>query len=102
MRRLACLTGALLLAGCAAQPLAPGAQVSERSLRQGIVPGQTTKVQLLAGFGPTKSVVFDSGYETWLYHAPPDAGRYVEFVVLIDPRGVVAKTRSSFQPLGQQ
>jgi hypothetical protein len=57
------------------------------------VPGRTTKAELLASFGKTKSVVFDSGYETWLYQSPAGGGRFTEFVVLIDPSGVVAKTR---------
>ena len=35
-----------------------------------------TKADLLANFGKTKSVVFDSGYETWLYQSPAGGGRY--------------------------
>ena len=48
---------------------------------------------MLATLGPTKAVVFDSGYEAWLYMAPAGADRYTEFVVLLGPDGVVRKTR---------
>jgi len=83
---------AALLAGCATGTATLGTQVTAERLGS-IVPGRTTKAELLAGFGKTKSVVFDSGYETWLYQAPAGGGRFAEFVVLIDPAGVVAKTR---------
>ena len=84
---------ALLLASCATGPVTPGTQVPAERLAASIVPGRTTKADLLANFGKTKSVVFDSGYETWLYQSPAGGGRFTEFVVLIDPSGVVAKTR---------
>ncbi len=88
------LFAALLLAGCAATPAPPGTQVAAGRLQQAVVPGLTTKAQLLAAFGPTKSVVFDSGYETWVYQSPAGNGRFSEFVVLINPAGVVTKTRT--------
>ena len=87
------LIAALLLAGCTTTTAPPGAQVAAERLQQSVVPGTTTKAQLLAAFGPTKSVVFDSGYETWLYQVPAEAGRYSEDVVLIGPDGIVRKTR---------
>ena len=86
---------AALLAGCATQNAAPpGAQVAAERLQQTVVAGQTTKAQLLAAFGPTKNVRFDSGFEAWVYQSPAGAGQFAEFVVLIDPAGVVAKTRT--------
>ncbi len=88
------LFAALLLAGCATTPAPPGAQVAAGRLQQAVVPGMTTKAQLLAAFGPTKSVVFDSGYETWVYQSPAGNGRFSEFVVLINPAGVVTRTRT--------
>ncbi|WP_313034308.1 hypothetical protein [Massilia alkalitolerans] len=88
------LFAALLLAGCATTPAPPGTQVAAGRLQQAVVPGLTTKAQLLAAFGPTKSVVFDSGYETWVYQSPAGNGRFSEFVVLINPAGVVTKTRT--------
>jgi hypothetical protein len=84
---------AVLLAGCATGAAPPGTQVAGERLAAGIVPGRTTKAELLARFGATRAVVFDSGYEAWLYQSPAGAGRFAEFVVLIDPKGVVAKTR---------
>jgi hypothetical protein len=93
MRLRAPLCCVLLLAGCAASPVPPGVQVAAERLTQTVVPGRTTKVELLAAFGPTTSVVFDSGYEAWVYQSPAGAGRYSEFVILLDPRGVVKKTR---------
>lgn len=86
---------AALLAGCATQNAAPpGAQVAAERLQQTVVSGQTTKAQLLAAFGPTKNVRFDSGFEAWVYQSPAGGGQFAEFVVLIDPTGVVAKTRT--------
>ena len=86
---------AALLAGCATQNAAPpGTQVAADRLQQTVVAGQTTKAQLLAAFGPTKNVRFDSGFEAWVYQSPAGAGQFAEFVVLIDPAGVVAKTRT--------
>ena len=86
---------ALLLTGCATQNAAPpGAQIAAERLQQTVIAGQTTKAQLLAAFGPTKHVRFDSGYEAWVYQSPAGGGQFAEFVVLIDPAGVVSKTRT--------
>ena len=87
------LLAAALLAGCATSPAPVGTQVAAERLAASVVPGRTTRAELLASFGRTKSVVFDSGYEAWLYQSPAGGGRFAEFVILIDPRGVVAKTR---------
>ena len=84
---------AALLAGCATGQPTPGTQVAAERLGASIVPGRTTKAELLASFGKTRSVVFDSGFEVWLYQSAAGGGRYAEFVVLIAPSGVVAKTR---------
>lgn len=84
---------AALLAGCATSAAPPGAQVAAERVAATVVPGRTTRAQLLADFGPTKSVVFDSGYEAWVYQSPAGGGRFSEFVILIDPQGVVAKAR---------
>ena len=86
---------AALLSGCATQNAAPpGAQVPAERLQQTVMAGQTTKAQLLAAFGPTKNVRFDSGFEAWVYQSPAGDGRFAEFVVLIDPAGIVAKKRT--------
>ena len=88
------LFAALLLAGCATTPAPPRPQVGAGRLQQGGVTGMTPKAPRLATFGPTKSVVFDSGYETWVYQSPAGNGRHSEFVVLINPAGVVTRTRT--------
>lgn len=94
MKTTAVVLAAALLAGCATTGSAPpGTQVAAERLAAAVVPGRTTRAELLATFGPTRSVVFDSGYETWVYQNPAGGGRFAEFVILIDPRGVVAKTR---------
>ena len=82
-----------VLAGCASGTIPAGTQVPAERLAAAVVPGTTTKAELLARFGQTKAVVFDSGYEAWVYQSPAGAGRFAEFVILIDPAGVVAKTR---------
>lgn len=96
MNRLvfAAIMWALLAAGCATSGAPPGTQVAAERLRQAVVPGATTKAQLLAAFGPTKNVVFDSGYEAWVYQSPAGGGRFAEFVVLINPQGIVTRTRT--------
>jgi hypothetical protein len=91
--RLSAILPCLLLAACAASPVPPGTQVAGERLAQTVVPGRTTRAELLAAFGPTKNVVFSSGYEAWVYQSPAGAGRYSEFVILLGPDGVVRKTR---------
>ena len=94
MKRLASGVAAALLAGCASAPAPPGTQVSADRMAQLAVPGQATRASLLAAFGPTHTVVFDSGYESWLYRVPAGVSHgMAEFVVLLGPDGVVRKTR---------
>ncbi|MGJ9419028.1 hypothetical protein ACHAC9_14845 [Massilia sp. CMS3.1] len=93
MKTRALLLATLVLAGCATGQSTPGTQVAAERLATSIVPGRTTKAELLASFGKTKSIVFDSGFEAWLYQSPAGSGRFAEFVILIDPAGVVVKTR---------
>lgn len=89
----ALLVAALLLAGCATGNTEPGKIVAEDRFSQLVVPGTTTRADLLAAFGPTRTVSFDSGYETWLYEANAGAGRHTELVLLLDRAGVVQKMR---------
>jgi len=84
---------ACTLAGCATAPAPIGTSIPAAKLDAAVVPGETTRAQMLAALGPTKFVHFDSGYEVWLYQSPADGGRFAEFVVLVDPAGVVRKTR---------
>jgi hypothetical protein len=87
------LIGALLLAGCATSGPEAGKVVSQDRFEQLIVPGRTTKAELLAAFGETKTVVFDSGYEAWLYESDAGGGRHTELVLLLGPDGIVRKMR---------
>ena len=82
-----------LLSSCATGDVPPGTQAPAERLATAVVAGTTTRADLLATFGKTKTVVFDSGYEAWLYQSPAGGGRFSEFVILINPAGVVAKTR---------
>lgn len=92
MKLSAAIAVLALLAGCASTPQLEGTTVAHDRTAQ-IVPGRTTRAELLAMLGKTKAVVFDSGFEAWLYEIPAGGGKYAEFVVLIDPQGVVSKTR---------
>ena len=83
----------LLLTACASAPPPPGAQVSAARLEAAAVPGQASRASLLAALGPSRHIVFDSGFESWLYQVPEGDGRFSEFVVLIGPDGMVRKTR---------
>lgn len=89
----ACLIGALLLAGCATQAPPPGTVVAADRFGQLVVPGRTTRADLLAAFGPTRSVSFDSGYQAWLYSAGAAGGQSEELVLLLDRDGIVRKMR---------
>jgi hypothetical protein len=95
MKRLAGLLCALALAACAVTPQAPpGTVVAGTTLAQEIQPRVTTKADLLTRFGATSAIRFDSGYEVWRYLTPAAApGTYGEYVIVIDPRGMVAKVR---------
>jgi hypothetical protein len=95
MKRFAPLLCAVVLAGCATTPAAPpGTVVQNETIEQAVQPGVTTRAMLLARFGATTSIRFDSGYEVWRYLvvAPAGAG-FGEYVIVLDPRGVVAKAR---------
>ena len=96
MKRLAPLICALLLAACASAPPPPGTLVSAAAaarLADSAATGVLTRADLLATLGPTRKVVFDSGFESWLYRVPAKGVSWRELVVLIGPDGVVRKTR---------
>lgn len=99
MKRPALAACILALAGCVTTPPAPpGTVVPGERLAQTVQPGVTTRAMLLAQLGATTSIRFDSGYEIWRYLTPSAAGPVGEFVVVIDPQGVVAKTRAAPAP----
>ena len=90
---LGTLLAAALFAGCATQAPQPGTSVAENRFDGLVVPGRTTRAELLAAFGPTKTVVFDSGMEAWLYTAPAPGGRSTELVLLVGSDGIVHRMR---------
>lgn len=94
-RLIAALGAALALAGCATTPDEPGKLVPEDRFARTVVPGRTTRAELLAAFGPTRTVRFDSGVEAWLYeaNAANAGGGHTELVLLLDRAGVVQKMR---------
>jgi hypothetical protein len=96
MTRLAgcAVLAAALLAGCASRAPAPGTLVPAQRFGALVVPGKTTRAELLAAFGQTKTVVFDSGMEAWLYSTDAGNGRATELVLLLDASGVVRKMRT--------
>jgi hypothetical protein len=85
---------AAMLSGCATNAPEPGKVVAQDRFEQLVVPGRTTRAELLAAFGPTKTVVFDSGIEAWLYESTVSGGRHAELVLLLDRAGIVRKMRT--------
>jgi hypothetical protein len=92
-RAILFLSIVLALGGCATSSNEPGKIVAEDRFAQTVVPGRTTRTELMAAFGPTKAIVFDSGMEAWLYEANAGGGRHTELVLLLDRTGVVQKMR---------
>ena len=84
---------ALVLAACASPAAPPGTQADAARVAQAVVAGQSTRASVLAALGPTRSIRFDSGYETWLYQIALGGASFAEFVILFGPDGVVRKTR---------
>ena len=80
------------LLGCAA-PGSTLTAVSADKARDAITVGKSTKSDVIAAFGKTAVVAFDSGYEVWVYKVAGDTTGKAEFVVLFAPSGVVTKTR---------
>jgi hypothetical protein len=112
------------VAGCAAtgtSPVATGTAAANtrpaRHAGDAITIGKSTKADVMAAFGKTTVVSFDSGFEVWVYqiigervtgesaataswvgrilHAGSETGTRgkTEYVVLFAPSGVVTKTR---------
>ena len=91
---LACF---LLLGACATSAPPVGTQVNEQRFSASVVPG-ATRASVLAALGPTRNIVFDSGYEVWLYQTARPNGQFAEYVVLFDRAGLVSKTRRREPP----
>jgi hypothetical protein len=100
------------VAGCAAPRASPVATIPAHNARDAIIVGTSTKADVIAAFGKTEVISFDSGFEVWVYPYEGDApakpkpvertepaasgsgsrGKS-EFVILFAPSGVVTKTR---------
>jgi hypothetical protein len=120
MRALFAVNAALSIAigGCATPgtvptavvtPIAPKVIPADR-VKHAVLPGRSTRADVLQALGESLVIRFDSGYEVWVYRL--DGGMYDtkrglsflsglkaepraagEFVILFAPSGVVAKTR---------
>jgi hypothetical protein len=80
------------VAGCVAAGT-PYTAIPAGKSREAVTIGKSTKADVLAAFGKTTAVSFDSGYEVWVYQYQGEMPGSNEFVVLFTPSGIVAKTR---------
>ena len=87
--------------GCAGSGASTLTTIPAHIAEAAIVTGKSTKADVLAAFGKTALISFDSGFEVWVYQVTGDMpARAVwgkpgktEFVVLFAPSGVVTKIR---------
>ena len=98
--RPAVLLAAVLLSACAT----PGTDnalpfrrpdMTMAAAQAAIIPGQSTRAEVLAALGPATTVRFDSGFEVWAWRDKPvrNGGSPAELVALFTPAGVVQKVR---------
>ena len=108
-RRVAVALGpfCLLLAGCAGptgllfgqantEPLFAEKTLSVQAASDAVVPGRSTKAEVLAALGKATVVKFESGYEVWVYRGSVAGSQptgITEFVILFGPDGVLKKSR---------
>lgn len=94
---LAPLLLAFVVSGCVTITTTPPGTVLPPEKTAQVQAGQTTRAELLARLGPTRMVRFDNGVEVWRYLLPAaptkDGAGYGEYVVVLDARGVVTRTR---------
>lgn len=90
-----CAGGAGLFGSTESTPPFRDPTMSMQSAKELIIPGQTTKADVVAALGNTTAVKFDSGYEVWVYRAGSreSSASKAEFVILFTPSGVAKKTR---------
>ncbi len=115
---LSAMAFAALVCGCASGPAPmavssgiPAGVVANPSALPRVQPGVSTRAEVLAALGPTASLRFDNGYEVWVYQlgastagtrrARDEAALVPEFLVLIAPSGVVARTRTRLPPIAR-
>jgi hypothetical protein len=94
------LAASLLLAGCGAlgpglpdKPMFRDARLPVAAAANAIVPGRTTRAELVATLGEAETLRFDGGHEVWAWRARPARGTQPELVVLLGPDGIVRKVR---------
>ena len=87
------------IAGCAGPGASRFTAIPAAAIREAVTVGKSTKADVIAAFGKTTTVTFDSGFEVWVYQYKGDTPGKNEFVLLFDPSGVVAKTRLRPAPL---
>ena len=107
--RMAAFTACLCLTGCVATatpeppPQGPGSartptgeSRAPRTAMSMVVPGKSTKADVVAALGPAIVISFDSGYAVWVYRwrgADNTTRAATELVVLFDPAGLATKAR---------
>jgi hypothetical protein len=121
MRTLFHASVAVAFCGCVSGCAAPAASltaVSANHAVDAIAIGKSTKSDVVAALGKTRTISFDSGFEVWVYRVvdgtsaiPGLVGLFrradsdrraldrAEFVILFAPSGIVAKTRIRPPPL---
>lgn len=69
--------------------------LSIQSAKEAITVGTSNRAELLAALGPATVILFDSGFEVWVYREAPSAtaNSPAELVILFSPEGVVNKMR---------
>lgn len=100
----------LWLAGCAGQggfgrdeetPTFRDASMTVEMAQKRIVPGSSTRADVVAALGPATVIRFDSGFEVWAYRGRSmsvaaqavSGSAQAELVLLVAPSGVVQKMR---------
>ncbi len=95
----------MVLAGCAMPggwfapddrvPAFRDAALTTQAAAQRITLGQSSKADVAAALGPAQTIVFDSGYEVWVWRVPEPATAQAktEFVVLFAPSGLATRMR---------
>jgi hypothetical protein len=95
-------------------PLAAKVVPAER-VKRSIVPGTSTRADVIAALGESLAIRFDSGYEVWVYRLDNamrdgqdplrrffprrvERSEADELVILFAPSGIVAKTRVRHAP----
>jgi hypothetical protein len=83
------------LAGCASEPVAfRDSRTTVHNASAQVEPGRSTKADVAAALGPGQAIVFDSGWEVWVWRQKEAGFRQrSEFVALFDAAGVVRKVR---------